>query len=53
MSAQILPFSRSTENPYRFGSIPWRIWNEGADATNQKWRLAMIGKLPQTEARDG
>lgn len=33
-------------NPYPFNSESWRIWQQGADATNDKWRRALAGKLP-------
>lgn len=34
-----------SSNPFKPGSYEHRIWQQGADATNEKWRLAIIGKL--------
>lgn len=40
-----------TANPYRTGTHEHRIWQQGADATNDKWRQAIVGKLPATKVR--
>jgi hypothetical protein len=51
MSAQVIPFRRRAENPYQFGTELWRAYERGAEATNEKWLLALVGKLPPKEAR--
>lgn len=53
MSAQILEFRPKTEgNPYRLGSIPWKIWNEAEEATNAKWRLAWLKSQQPDQGAD-
>lgn len=51
MNADVIPFRRSEtkKNPYEAGSPLWVAYQQGADAQDEKWRLALVGKLPARE----
>jgi hypothetical protein len=53
MTAAVIPFARgqTKANPYKVGSPLWVAYRQGADAQDEKWRLALIGRLPPAEAR--
>lgn len=53
MNAVVIPFSRgeTKRNPYEVGTPLWVAYRQGADAQDEKWRLALVGKLPPKEAR--
>lgn len=39
-------------NPHRFNTPEWRAYEQGRADTNDKWRAAIVGKLPATEQKD-